>query len=244
MEAAAVHDAGNHLSHVVGASVVRRDYAVEFRRIVGRRFRPCNLEGNIYAPDKVLNDVAGDGQSVSIIGGQMVGHAGYAGMDVGPAQGLRIHLLTSGGPHQRWAAEEYGPLLTHHHHLVAHRGNVSAAGGAGPHDHCHLGNAQGGHAGLVVEDAAKVVPVGKYFRLQGQERAARVHQVDAGQVVFQRDFLGPQVFLDSGRVVGPALDGGVVGDDYHFPAVDYADAGCDACGGDAAVIHIPGGKGA
>ena len=78
---------------------------------------------------------------------------------------------------------------------------------------------------LVVEDAAEVLAVGKDLVLQRQEGAAGVDQVDAGQAVLQGDLLGPQVLLDRQRVVGAALDRGVVGDDHHLPAVDLADAG-------------------
>ena len=69
---------------------------------------------------------------------------------------------------------------------------------------------------------------GKNLGLQRQEGPARVHQVDAGQPVFQGDFLGAQVFLHRNRVVGTALDGRVVGRHHHFPAVNHADARDDS----------------
>ena len=42
------------------------------------------------------------------------------------------------------------------------------------------------------------------------------------------DLLGAQVLLDGERVVGAALDGGVVGDDHALLPGDHADAGDDA----------------
>ena len=70
-----------------------------------------------------------------------------------------------------------------------------------------------------------MVAVGKDVRLQRQERAARVHQVDARQPVLERDLLGPQVLLDGDGVVGAALDRGVVRHDDAGRALDPADAG-------------------
>ena len=54
-----------------------------------------------------------------------------------------------------------------------------------------LGDALGGEAGLVVEDAPEVLPVGEDLRLQGQEGPARIHQVDAREVVLQGHLLRP-----------------------------------------------------
>ena len=79
--------------------------------------------------------------------------------------------------------------------------------------------------GLVVEDAAEVVAVGKHLVLLGQEGAAGVDQVDARQVVLLRDLLRAQVLLHRHRVVGAALHGGVVGDHHAVHALDAADAG-------------------
>ena len=81
------------------------------------------------------------------------------------------------------------------------------------------------HPRLVEEDAAEVLAIGKDLGLQRQERAARVDEVDAGQAVLERDLLRAQVLLDRERVVGAALDRGVVGDDQHLAARDAADAG-------------------
>ena len=85
-----------------------------------------------------------------------------------------------------------------------------------------------GQVRLVVEDAAEVLAVGEHLVLQRQERAAGVDEVDAGQPVLQRDLLRAQVLLHRDRVVGAALDGGVVGDDHALAPADPADAGDDA----------------
>ena len=97
--------------------------------------------------------------------------------------------------------------------------------------------------GLVEEDAAEVVAVREDLVLQGQEGPAGVHEVDAGQVVLQRDVLGAQVLLDRERIVGAAFDRGVVGDDHDVASVDHADAGDQAGGlGRVGRIDVMGGE--
>ena len=56
------------------------------------------------------------------------------------------------------------------------------------------------------------------------------------------DLLGAQVLLHRHRVVGAALDRGVVGDDHALAPRDPADAGDDAGAGDLAAVHPPGGE--
>ena len=103
--------------------------------------------------------------------------------------------------------------------------------------------------GLIVEDPAKVVPVGEYLekqeverprevgqsvvmstnlRLPWQIRPAAVHQVDAGQPIFAGDFLCSEVLLDGHGVVGPTFDCGVIGHNHALRPVDSTDAGDDS----------------
>ena len=96
--------------------------------------------------------------------------------------------------------------------------------------HGDLGDAGGRQVRLIVEYAAKVVPVRKHLVLGRQESAATLDQVDAGQVVLGGDFLGPQVLFDGQRVIGPALDGRIVGDDDTGPAGHRTDPGDDSRG--------------
>ena len=88
--------------------------------------------------------------------------------------------------------------------------------------------ASGGHPCLVVEDAAEVVAIGEDLGLERQEGTARIDEVDAGQPVLERDLLGAEVLPDGHRVVRPALDRGVVGDDHAGRPLDPPDAGDDA----------------
>ena len=96
-----------------------------------------------------------------------------------------------------------------------------------------------GEVGLVEEDPAEVLLVGEHVVLHRQERAAGVDEVDARQLVGAGDLLRAQVLLDRDRVVGAALDGGVVGHDHAVAALDPADAGDDAGAGYGVSSPLP-----
>ena len=179
---------------------------------------------------------------MGVVLGIVVGDARQPGVELGAPELLGGDLLAGGGFHQRRAAQEDGRLLADHDGLVRHRRHIGAAGGAGAHDASDLGNARRRHRRLIVEDAAEMLAVGEDLVLVRQVGAAGVDQVDAGKAVLQRDLLGPQMLLDGERVIGAALDGGVVDDDDRLAAFDAADAGDHAGGGDLAAIHVPGGE--
>ncbi len=130
-----------------------------------------------------------------------------------------VAAFTSGGPPRKIV-----PGPADDHGLVAHRRHVRAAGRARAHHQRHLRDPGGRHPRLVVEDPAEVIAVREDLGLERQERAARVDEVDARQPVLERDLLGPQVLLDRHRVVGAALDRGVVGDDHAGRPLDATDA--------------------
>ena len=105
-----------------------------------------------------------------------------------------------------------------------------------------LRDPEGRHARLVEEDPPEVVAVGEDLRLERQERAARVDEVDAREAVLERDFLRPEVLLDREREVRAALHGRVVRDDDALASLDDADAGNDPCRGRLPLVEIPGGE--
>jgi hypothetical protein len=72
-----------------------------------------------------------------------------------------------------------------------------------------------------------VVPVWEDLRLQREERAARVDEVEARESVLARDLLRAEVLLDRERVVRAALHGRVVRDDHALAALDDTDPGDD-----------------
>ena len=161
-------------------------------------------------------------------------------MHVGAAELLGGDDLAGRGLHQRRPAEKDGALVAHDDALVRHCRHIGAAGRAGAHHDGDLRNALRGHLGLVVEDAAEMPLVRKYLVLQRQEGAAGIDHVDAGQIVLPRDVLGAQMLLHGHRVIGAALDGGVVGDNHAFATRDATDAGHDAGGMHVAAIEAIG----
>ena len=162
---------------------------------------------------------------MAIVVGEVVGDARKPRVHVAAAELLGADDLADRRLHQRRAAEEDRALVLDDHGLVAHRRHVGAARRARAHHHRDLGDALGAHVGLVEEDPAEVLAVGKDLVLARQEGAAGIDQVDAGQAVLQRDLLRPQMLLDRHRVVGAALHRRVVGDDHAFLPRDPADAG-------------------
>ena len=163
-------------------------------------------------------------------------------MDLAAAQVLGAHHLAGGRLHERRAAQEDGALVLHDDRLVAHGGHVRAARGAGAHHHGDLRDARRREVRLVVEDAPEVFLVGEDLVLQGQEGAAGVDEVDAGQAVLRGDLLRAQVLLHRERVVRAALHRRVVRDDHHFAALDAADAGDDAGGRGLVAVEPVGGE--
>ena len=129
------------------------------------------------------------------------------------------------------------PCLAHDDGLVRHRRHIGAAGRARAHHHGDLRDAERGQRRLVVEDAAEVLAVGKHLGLVRQVGAAGVDQIDARQPVLARDLLGAQMLLHRHRIIGAALDGGVVAHDHALAALDAADAGDQAGAVDGVVVH-------
>ena len=159
-------------------------------------------------------------------------------MDVGAAQVLGAHDLADRGLHQRRAGQEDRALLAHDDGLVAHRRHIGAARRARAHDRGDLRDALRRHVGLVVEDAAEMGLVGEDLGPLRQVGAAGIDQVDAGQTVLHRHFLGAEMLLHRHRIVGAALHRGVVADDHAFDAADPADAGDDARARRLVVVHV------
>ena len=170
----------------------------------------------------------------------VVRHAGLARMHVRAAQFFRADHLARRRLDQGRATEKYRPLVFDDDAFIGHRRYVCAARGTGAHDHGKLWDAPRRQVGLIVEDAAEVLPVREDFILFRQKSAARIHQVDARQVVHPGNFLGAQVFLNRQRVIGAALDSGIVSDNHTLTSCDPADAGNDPRARHGIVIHAPG----
>src|SRR2546422_2259310 len=90
---------------------------------------------------------------------------------------------------------------------------------------------------LVVEDPAEVLAVWEDLVLPGQERAAGVDEIEAGEPVLERDLLRSKVFLHRKRVVRAALHRRVVRDDHALVAAHAADPGDHPRAGRLVVVH-------
>ena len=130
-----------------------------------------------------------------VVLGEVVGDAGEPRVDVGAAKLLGRDLFARGRLHERRAAEEDRARALDDDGLVGHRGHVGAARRAGAHHHRDLRDPLGRHPRLVEEDAPEVVAIGEDLGLQRQERAARVHEVDAGQAVLEAISWARRCFL-------------------------------------------------
>ncbi len=186
---------------------------------------------------QIAHDLAHDPERVRIVVREVIGDAGDARVHVGAAELFGGDLFTGRRFDQRRTAEENRAVPFHDDRFVAHRGNVRAAGGARTHHRGDLRDALARHARLIVEDAPEMIAIGKDLGLQRQERAARVDQINARQMVLLGDLLRAQMLLHRHRIVRAALDGRVVGDDHAVLPFDDADAGDDAGAGRIVVVH-------
>ena len=158
-------------------------------------------------------------------------------MYLGTAECFGIDHFARGGFYQRRTTKKDRALLLDDDGFIAHCRHIGTARSAGTHDHGDLGNTQRAHLRLVVEDAPEMFAVGEYLVLQRQERAAGIHQVHAGQAVFQGDLLCTQMLFHE---IGAAFHGGVVGDHQHFLALDPANSGDESRARRSVLIHAVG----
>ena len=101
-----------------------------------------------------------------------------------------------------------------------------------------MSDASSRQLGLVIEDAAEVVPIREYLGLEGQERSAGIHEVNARQSVFQRDFLGSQMLFHGDGIVGAALHRSVVSDDYAESTSHLTNARNEASSGKRVFVKL------
>ena len=173
-----------------------------------------------------------------IILSKVVRHTRKTRVHICAAQFLRSDILPSSRLDQRRACQEDRAGAFYDNRLIAHGGHVRSAGCARAHYRRNLRDSFGAHARLVIEDASEMVGIGKDFILHGQKSAARIHQIDARQVVLFGNFLGAQVFLYCHRVIRSPFDGGVVCHDQYLAPGYPPDASDDPCPCDVVFIQV------
>ena len=152
-------------------------------------------------------------QAGRVVGLAEVDGAADGGVHRGAAEVLVADRLADGRLDQRRPGQIQAAALGHQQ-LVAQDRQIAAAGHAVAQDGRELRHAGRRDHGVVAEDAAEVVLVGKHLVLQRQEDAGAIDEVDQRQTILQGDALGAQHLLAGHRKEGAGLDRGVVGDDH------------------------------
>ena len=179
VEAAAVDDPRDHLERVELVPVVLGDDPVELGRVDRGRL------GGRELPGRRRRGRRGGGRS----GGRARVRARRrrrsgrrrrsARVERRAAELLGGHVLAGGGLHERRAADEDRAGSLDDHRLVAHRGDVGAAGGAGSHHDGDLGDVLAERRAWLKKMRPKCSRSGKTSACSGQEGPARVDEVDA-----------------------------------------------------------------
>ncbi|MPL74822.1 hypothetical protein SDC9_20641 [bioreactor metagenome] len=237
VEAAPVDHPRDHLADVVGGAQIGGHRAEDLLGVIGRGLGRLPLHRRGLRPVQVAHRPAGERQRMGVVLGKVIGDARKPGVHVAAAEVLGRDHLACCRLHQRRTGEEDRPLFLHDDRHVGHRRHIGAARGAAAHHHRDLRDALRRHPRLIVEDPSEMVAVGEDLVLVGQVRAARVDQIDAGQIAFLGDLLRTQVFLHRHRVIGAALHRGVVRHHHHLEPHHPANTGDDTRARRGAVIH-------
>src|SRR5215471_4797065 len=158
-------------------------------------------------------------------------------MDLGAPQFLGAHRLPGCGLHKRRTAEKNGALVTHDDSLVRHRRDIGAARRTRSHHGGNLGDPGGGEIGLIIEDTAEMIAIGKHLGLARQIGAPGIDQIDAWQSILECDLLRAKVLFNRKRKISAALDGGIIGNDDAFPPLDSTYTANQSGAVDCVLIH-------
>ena len=103
------------------------------------------------------------------------------------------------------------PCFVDDQRFVAHDGQICTASNTAPHDSRNLSDSHTAHQSIVSKNPSKMFFVGKNFVLHRKVYPGTVDQVNDGNFVFHRNFLGAQIFLCRNRKPGTRLDSCVIG---------------------------------
>ena len=223
MKFAAVEQPRNNLAIVGRYFRIAADDPVNFLDRVGGRLRRRRGFTRQRRFTKMQDDFPREGEGMSVVFREMVGHAGHGRMHFPAAEGFGIDFLPRRGKGQLRPAEIHEALTAHDHYLIAEGGDIGPTRRARPHDDGDLRDAVAGHPDLIVKDGAELPFIGKNILLIRQERAAAIDQRDDGQAVVPGNALCPHMFLCRHAEIGPALDRRVIGDDHAVTAGNHAD---------------------
>ncbi len=80
MELAAVHDARDHLAHIIGRANILGDDAIEIARIKFGRLHIAQIDVRLQVRLKRRDDIPHDAERMIVILRDMIDHAGLAAM--------------------------------------------------------------------------------------------------------------------------------------------------------------------
>lgn len=112
MQFGSIDNAGNHFAHVVGGAHIAGDDAVELRGVEARWHRFGHVDIHALHGVQPRHDVAQNGNGVLVIGGNVVGHAGFAAMRIRAAKLRRRDHLPGRGLHNGGSARKIAPWLS------------------------------------------------------------------------------------------------------------------------------------
>ncbi len=151
----------------------------------------------------------------------VVGDAADLAVHRRPAEQLVVDLLTNGGFDEMRTGEKHTPGFIHDQRFIAHDWEIRTTGNTRSHDGSNLRDTHGRHDGIVPEDAAEMLFVREDLTLQWQEYARRINQINDGEPVLDRNFLGAEVLLAGNREPRPGFHRGIISDDNHFTSVNF-----------------------
>src|SRR5262249_48329867 len=132
------------LAYVIGDAIVDRYHTAQLIGAVARLPRGLAVERRqSLVPSERAHDLARDAQGVGIVFGEILRHARYGGVHLGPAEFLVAGNLAGGGLQQRWTGEEDLRTSSYHDNVVAQPRVIGASGGRGAMHNGYMGNAHG-----------------------------------------------------------------------------------------------------
>ena len=219
------------LVHVVRATFLGRD-DVGDRRRVGRGRDGVDDRGIVTPARREERQPApGRRDRLGVVGDEVVAAAAHGGVHARAAHLLEADVLADHRLGHARRPQVHGRVALDHEHDVAERRDVRTAGRGRAEEAAHLRHAPR-QAHLVGEDPPRAAPAREQLHLVGDAGAGRVDEVHDRHLESQRRLGEPHDLLDGAGAPRSRLHGRVVRHDAHRPAVDPADTGDHAVGGE------------
>ena len=179
---------------------------------------------------------------MGVIVSKVVRHTRNPRVHIRTAQFFRRDFRPRCRLHQRRTADKNRPRPLHNHGLIGHRRHISPPRRAASHHYGNLWNSRCAQPRLIVKNPPKMVFIRKSSRLFRKKNPARINQIHAGQAIFHRNFLRPQVLFDRHRKVRAALDRRIIGHHQHFLPMHHSHARDHSRRRSFVAVHPVGGK--